>query len=286
MNQLPPAFWSISVTEMYQKLETTKDGLTGDEARQRLARYGANLLKPPKRSDTWTLLLNQFKSPIILILFFATGLSFFLRDPVDAFIILSIVLVSGLLGFWQERGASNAIAKLLSIVQIKAEVLRDGSSKEIPVEEIVPGDIVILNAGDIVPGDGLVQESKDLFVDEAMLTGETFPVEKAAALLPVETPLGQRTNALWMGTHVVSGSATALVVRSGKETEFGKVSERLKLRPNETDFEQGIRQFGYFLGEVTLVLVVWNRSLQSAAGRSDRIRGIVGRGLMLPRVVA
>ena len=130
------------------------------------------------------------------------------------------------------------------------------ASKEIPVEEIVPGDIVILNAGDIVPGDGLVQESKDLFVDEAMLTGETFPVEKAVAVLPAETPLGQRTNALWMGTHVVSGSAKALVISTGKETEFGKVSERLKLRPQETDFERGIRQFGYFLMEVTLVLVV------------------------------
>jgi Mg2+-importing ATPase len=256
MNQLPPAFWSISVPEMLQKLETAKDGLTGDEARRRLARYGANILKPPKRSDVLTLLLAQFKSPIILILFFATGLSFFLRDPVDAFIILSIVLVSGLLGFWQERGASNAVRKLLSIVQIKAAVLRDGSSQEIPVENIVPGDIVILNAGDIVPGDGLIQESKDLFVDEAMLTGETFPVEKAVALLPAETLLGQRTNALWMGTHVVSGSATALVVRTGKDTEFGKVSERLKLRPQETEFEHGIRQFGYFLMEVTLVLVV------------------------------
>jgi Mg2+-importing ATPase len=256
MNQLPPAFWSISVTEILQKLETAKEGLTGDEARQRLARYGANLLKPQKRSDALTLLLAQFKSPIILILFFATGLSFFLRDPVDAFIILSIVLVSGLLGFWQERGASNAVEKLLSIVQIKAAVLRDGSSKEIPVKEIVPGDIVILNAGDIIPGDCLVLESKDLFIDEAMMTGETFPVEKAAAVLSAETPLGQRTNALWMGTHVVSGSTTALVVRTGKETEFGKVSERLKLRPQETDFERGIRRFGYFLMEVTLVLVV------------------------------
>jgi Mg2+-importing ATPase len=256
MNQLPPAFWSISITEMLQKLETAKDGLTGDEAKQRLARYGANRLKPPKRSDVLSLLLNQFKSPIILILFFATGLSFFLHDPVDALIILSIVLVSGLLGFWQERGASNAVEKLLSIVQIKAAVLRDGSSKEIPVEEIVPGDIVILNAGDIVPGDGLLQESKDLFVDEAMLTGETFPAEKAAAVLSAETVLAQRTNAVWMGTHIVSGSATALIVRTGKETEFGKVSERLKLRPQETDFEHGIRRFGYFLMEVTLVLVV------------------------------
>ncbi len=256
MNQLPPAFWSISIAEMLQQLETAKEGLTGIQAKQRLARYGANLLKPPKRSDALTLLLAQFKSPLILILFFATGLSFFLGDTVDAFIILSIVLASGLLGFWQERGASNAVAKLLSIVQIKASARRDGNSKEIPVEEIVPGDIVVLRAGDIVPGDGLVQESKDLFVDEAMLTGETFPVEKAVAVLPAETPLGQRTNALWMGTHVVSGAATALIVRTGKETEFGKVSERLKLRPQETEFERGIRRFGYFLMEVTLVLVI------------------------------
>jgi len=256
MNQLPPAFWSISAADMLKNLESVKEGLTGNEAKKRLALYGANLLKPQKRSDVLTLLVSQFKSPIILILFFATGLSFFLHDPVDAFIILSIVIVSGLLGFWQERGASNAVEKLLSIVQIKAAVLRDGKSIEIPVEEIVPGDIVILNAGDIVPGDGLVQESKDLFVDEAMLTGETFPVEKVVSVLPPETQLGQRTNALWMGTHVVSGNATALIVRTGRETEFGKVSERLKLRPQQTEFERGIKQFGYFLMEVTLVLVV------------------------------
>jgi Mg2+-importing ATPase len=256
MAQLPAAFWSISTSELLQKLETTNNGLTGNDALRRLARYGANLLKPPKRSDALALLLGQFKSPIILILFFATGLSFFLRDPADAIIILSIVLASGLLGFWQERGASNAVKKLLSIVQIKAAVVRDGTSREIPVEEIVPGDIVILNAGDIVPGDGLVYEAKDLFVDEAMLTGETFPAEKAEAVLPAETLLGLRTNALWMGTHVVSGSAHELIVRTGKETEFGRVAERLKLRPQETEFEHGIRQFGYFLMEVTMVLVV------------------------------
>ena len=243
MNQHPLAFWSLSATEMLQQLQTTKEGLTGNEARLRLVRYGPNLLKPQKRSDVLTLLLAQFKSPIILILLFATGLSFFLRDPVDAFIILTIILVSGLLGFWQERSATNAVEKLLAIVQIKAAVLRDGSFKEIPVEEIVPGDMVILNAGDIVPGDCLVQESKDLFIGEAILTGETFPVEKTVAVLPSETPLGQRTNALWMGTHVVSGSAKALVSRTGKETEFGKVSERLKLRPQETEFEHGIRRF-------------------------------------------
>jgi Mg2+-importing ATPase len=256
MNQTIQSFWCISVAEMLKKLETAKEGLTSDEAKKRLTLYGSNLIKPKKRTDILTLLLSQFKSPIILILLFATGLSFFLRDPVDAIIILVIVLVSGLLGFWQEHSASNAVEKLLSIVQIKASVMRDGSSKEIPIEEIVQGDIIILNAGDIVPGDGMVQESKDLFVDEAMLTGETFPVEKMPAELPAETPLGQRTNALWMGTHVVSGSATAIIVRTGKDTEFGKVSERLKLRPLETEFERGIRRFGYFLMEVTLLLVV------------------------------
>jgi len=255
-NELPSSFWSIPVAEIIKKLETKKEGLTSNEARKRLTLYGSNLLKPQKRSDVLTLLISQFKSPIILILLFATLLSFFLHDPVDALIILSIVMVSGLLGFWQEHSASNAVKKLLTIVQIKAEVLRDGKPKEISVEEIVPGDIVILNAGDIVPGDGLVVESKDLFVDEAMLTGETFPVEKMAAELPAETLLGERTNTLWMGTHIVSGTATAIIVHTGTETEFGKVSERLKLRPPETDFEHGIRRFGYFLMEVTLVLVV------------------------------
>jgi P-type Mg2+ transporter len=256
MNQHALAFWSLSASDMRQQLHATQEGLTGTEARQRLARYGSNLLKPRKRSDVLTLLLAQFKSPMILILLSATGLSFFLHYPVNACIILTIVLVSGLLGFWQERSATNAMEKLLAIVQITAAVLRDGGPKDIPVEEIVPGDIVILDAGDIIPADCLVQESTDLFVDEAMLTGETFPVEKAGAVLSAETPLGQRTNVLWMGTHVVSGSATALVISTGKATEFGKVSERLRLRPQETDFEHGIRQFGYFLMEVTLVLVV------------------------------
>jgi Mg2+-importing ATPase len=230
--------------------------LSGEEARQRLARYGSNLLKPQKRSNALALLLGQFKSPIILLLLFATGLSFFLHDPVNALIILAIVLASGLLGFWQEHSATSAVEKLLAMVRIKATALRDGSPHEIPVEEIVPGDIVVLNAGDVVPGDCLICASKDLFVDEATLTGETYPAEKSVGVLAAETPLGQRTNSLWMGTHVVSGSARALVIHTGKQTEFGKVSERLKLRPAETEFERGIRRFGYFLMQVTLVLVM------------------------------
>jgi len=256
MDQESQSFWSGPVQDILKRLESTSDGITSNEAKKRLTTYGPNRLKPQKRSDVFTLLISQFKSPIILILLAATALSFFLHNLVDASIILSIVLISGLLGFWQEYGASNAVAKLLAIVQIKASALRDGNQVEIPVEDIVPGDVIVLNAGDIVPGDCLLLESKDLFVDEAMLTGETFPVEKAISELPANTPLAQRTNTVWMGTHVVSGNAKAIVVLTAKNTEFGKVSERLKLKAPETDFERGIRRFGYFLGEVTLVLVV------------------------------
>jgi P-type Mg2+ transporter len=249
-------FWSKPLNDLPAPLHPPEGGLSASEAAQRLIKHGANRLKPQKRSDVLTLLISQFKSPIILILLFATGLSFLLRNYTDATIILIIVVLSGLLGFWQEHSASNAVAKLLDIVKIKAAVLREGVQKEINVEDIVPGDTVILNAGDIVPGDCLLLESKDIFVDEAMLTGETFPVEKDVAVLSEDTPLAQRTNSLWMGTHIVSGSAKALVILTGKETEFGRVSERLKLKPQETDFEHGIRRFGYFLGEITLVLVV------------------------------
>ncbi|MGA2516760.1 MAG: HAD-IC family P-type ATPase [Thermodesulfobacteriota bacterium] len=256
MNHSQTQFWSVPSVELLQELQTTPQGLTRDEAQQRLLRYGSNLLKPKKKSDPLTLLIAQFKSPIILILIFAAGLSLFLRNPIDASIILVIVLGSGFLGFWQERGAVNAVEKLLAVVQIKATVVRNGDSKEVPIDEIAPGDIVILNAGDVIPADSLILESKDLFVDEATLTGETYPVEKSIGTLPPETPLGQRTNSLFMGTHVVSGSARAVVIQTGKETEFGKVSERLKLRPPETEFEHGVKHFGYLLMEVTLVLVI------------------------------
>ena len=254
--QPPPAFWSVPGADLLRQLETTPQGLSGEEGQKRLHLYGANLLRPKRHTGTLALLLSQYKSPIILILLFATGLSFYLRDHTDALIILSIVLVSGLLGFWQERGAVNAVAKLLAMVQIKAAVRRDGEVREIPVEEIVPGDVVLLKAGDVIPGDCFILESKDLFVDEAALTGETFPVEKEAGVLAPDLPLSKRTNTLFMGTHVVSGTATTLAVLTGTATEFGQVSAELALKAPETEFERGVRRFGYFLMEVTLLLVL------------------------------
>jgi P-type Mg2+ transporter len=256
MNPQNLPFWSLSTDQILQETRSTIAGLSRQDAKQRLSEYGVNSLKKQRKSSDWLLLLNQFKSPIILILVFAALLSIFLKDAADAMIILTIVFISGLLGFWQERGASNAVEKLLVLVQVKATVLRDGQSLEIPNEEVVPGDIVLLSAGKNIPGDCLVLESKDLSVAEAALTGETYPVDKLSGVLPAETGLSQRTNSLYMGTNVMSGTAKAVVVHTGKETEFGKVSERLKLRPAETEFERGLSKFGYFLMEVTLILVV------------------------------
>jgi Mg2+-importing ATPase len=256
MNQLSPAFWSVPATDLLQHLQTAAEGLTSAQARERLRRYGANRLRSKKRTNSLTLFLAQFKSPIVLILLFAAILSLFLQDHADALIILTIILASALLSFWQERGAADAVEKLLAIVETKTTVLYDGRQQEIPVEEIVPGDIVILHAGDVIPGDCLLLDARDLFVDEAALTGETYPAEKAVGVLPPETPLSQRTNALFLGTHVVSGMGKAVIVYTGQDSEFGKVSERLRLRPPETEFERGVRHFGYLLMEVTLLLVL------------------------------
>ena len=256
MEQQVPPFWSVPTADVLKRLETAPQGLSATEAASRMKRYAARRLALKKRTDTLTLLVSQFSSPIVLLLLGATVISIFLHDPTDAAIILAIVLASGLLGFWQEKGAAGAVEKLLSLVEVKAQVLRDGAPHDVPLTDVVPGDVVLLSAGATAPGDCLLLEARDLFVDEATLTGETFPVEKSVAVLGADTPLGKRTNTVFMATHTVSGTATALVTAIGRDTEFGRISERLKLRPPETDFERGLRRFGYLLLEVTLLLVI------------------------------
>jgi Mg2+-importing ATPase len=251
------AFWSLPLPDLERELATGESGLTNLEAQKRFKQYASSHLLPNKRTHDIFMLLAQFKSPIILLLVFAALLSIYLGEAADALIILMIVLVSGALGFWQERSAADAIAKLLATVQIKASALREGEKKDILLEEIVPGDVVLLRAGDVIPGDCRIIESRDLFVNEAALTGETYPAEKMEGILPAESELSKRSNILFLGTNVVSGTATALVVQIGKETEFGQVSGRLQSAEPETEFEAGVRRFGYLLLEVTLLLVVF-----------------------------
>jgi P-type Mg2+ transporter len=151
--------------------------------------------------------------------------------------------VSGLLGFWQEKGAANAVNKLVSIVQSKSKVIRDGVQKLIPSELIVPGDIIVLKSGDSIPADSIILMSNNLFVNEATLTGESFPAEKSARILSGKIPIKDRSNSLFMRTVVVSGTAIALVLYTGIKTELGKISEKLEHAKTETEFEKGVKNF-------------------------------------------
>ena len=252
----PQPFWSLSEAEALKSVSATAEGLSEAEARRRLLQTGPNTLRPVHKAGALGLFLGQFRSPLVILLLIAAVLSAFLGDATDTAIILVIVFASGVLGFIQERGAANAVAKLLAIVEVKAAVVRDGQVREIPVRDVVPGEVVELNAGDVIPGDCRLLQSNDLYVDEAALTGETYPAEKQTGTLPPETVLSKRTNTLYMGTHVISGTARAVVIATGRATEFGKVSERLVHKPPETDFERGVRHFGALLMEITLVMVL------------------------------
>ncbi|MFZ0344971.1 MAG: HAD-IC family P-type ATPase, partial [Nitrososphaeraceae archaeon] len=265
------AFWSIPSRELLQELgSSTQQGLTSKEASNRLSIFGKNsITEAKKKTDLISLLASQFKSPIIIIFIFTSLLSYFLGETEDALIIISIVIISSLLSFWQEKGATGAVNKLLALVQIKSTVIRDARAQDIPLEDIVPGDIIILNAGDSIPADCLILESKDLFVNESTLTGESFPVEKSQKiLLPEHAAIADRTNCLFMGTYVVSGTSTALVMKTGINTELGKISHHLKHKAPETEFERGVRRFGYFLTEITLMLVISILVINVYYGRS------------------
>ncbi len=248
-------FWDMPAEAMLARLHTSKKGLTSEDAGRRANTYEKDRLARSRGPGRARILLSQYKSPIILILIFASILSLVLHDFADAVIILAIILASGLLGFWQEARAADAVRKLLDLVKVTSTVLRDGRELEIPAEQVVPGDIVILTAGTSVPADCLLLDAKDVYVSEAPLTGESYPVEKATGTVPRETPLAQRRNSVFMGTHVISGIATAVAVCTGRGTEFGRISQRLRMRPPETEFERGLRHFGYLLMELTLLLV-------------------------------
>ena len=251
----PQTFWAEPEKDLLASLGSDQTaGLSSATASQRLAEVGPNQLGHEQKSGSFAILIGQFKSPVILLLLFAAVLSISFGEASDAVIILIIVAVSGFLGFWQEKGAQGAVAKLLELVRVNSTIVRDGKQISIPTIEVVPGDIVLLSAGDLIPADSRLLESVSLFVDEAALTGESLAVEKIPGILGADIPLSSRINCLFMGTHVNSGTAKAVIVSTGLKTEFGKISSSLRTRPPEAEFERGTRLFGYMLMQITLVL--------------------------------
>ncbi|GAA3933904.1 magnesium-translocating P-type ATPase [Chitinophaga oryziterrae] len=249
-------FWHLTKEEVLHLLAADENGLNDQQVAQRLKTYGINTIRKTDQKSSLILFLSQFKSPITILLIVAALLSLGLGDVTNTIIILIILFISSLLSFWQESGAANAAKELLKMVHLHCTILRNGQKGELPIENVVPGDIISLTAGDVIPADSLLINSQELFVDEAAFTGETYPVEKNCGVLPVDTPLSKRSNVLLMGAHIISGKATAIVVKTGRLTEFGKISAGLLERSPETDFERGIRKFGYLLMELTLLLVI------------------------------
>ena len=249
-------YWTLSEQELFSRLETSNDGLQDSAAEHLLKTIGLNTIQAKQQTTAIKLLLSQFKSPLVLILIFAAIISGVLKEWVDAGIVLAIVFGSTILGFVQEYTASNAVQKLRSQVTIKSNLIRGGKKVILSSEQVLPGDIVLLSAGSLIPADGIVLEANDFFVNQAVLTGETFPVEKNPGILPLKSSLSQRTNCVYMGTSVSSGSATALIAQTGKNTVFGQVAEKLSLTAPETEFERGIRKFSTLLTQVMFVIVL------------------------------
>jgi Mg2+-importing ATPase len=250
-------FWNRDAMSVAAELRTGIAGLTSAEAQARLQRYGANATEEDARTVPHRLLARQFASPLVLILVFGALVSMFLHEWVDASIILIVVLGSAFLGFSQEYRASTAMAALRNRLARQVHALRDGSEQPVAVTAIVPGDVVVLCAGNLVPGDGLVLDAKDFLVSEASLTGESFPVEKRPGTVPANAPLTQRTNCVFQGTSVRSGTARALIVRTGRYTAYGEIAQRIASEPPETEFARGVRHFGQLLMRTMIVMVVF-----------------------------
>lgn len=250
------SYWSIPADDAIKGLSSSINGLSSQEASRRLKEMGENVLASKKKTSELLIFLNQFKTPIVLILVVATIISALSGEWLDAFIIFLIVLSSSLISYFQERRASTALEKLRETVQVTTQVLRDGSWIPVPSRLLVAGDVVRISTGSLIPADGLILEAMDLQVNQAILTGESLPISKQPGSLGEETALKDRANCVYMGTNVHNGSATVLLTKTGSSTAFGEIAKKLTLRPPETEFERGIRTFGGFLTQIMLVLVL------------------------------
>jgi len=203
--------------------------------------------------DSWRLLLRQFSNPLVLLLVVAVLLSALLGETTDSVIVLVILILTGMTGFWQEFRAGRAMERLRRMIATRHEVVRDGQRMLLTTEEVRPGDLVLLDAGDLVPADARILESNELHVNESSLTGESYPVEKSPLPVDERLPLARRSDRVWQGTSVVSGTASVQVTAVGGDTVFGGISQRLG-SVVETAYEKGMRNFGLFLLRITLVL--------------------------------
>jgi P-type Mg2+ transporter len=252
-------FASQKTEQVLSALQTDEaTGLSSAEAANRVKQYGLNIIAAHKKTAWWKELLHHFKSPLVILLLIATAISYSVGETINASIIFVMVIASVAIDFYQERDARNAAEKLKQTVKAKTAVVRDGKEQEILPQDLSMGDIILLNAGRIIPADARIVMAKDFFINQSSLTGESFPCEKHPDAIPnTANDLSAMGNIVFMGSSVITGTAKAVVVKTGAATEFGKIAEKLTAREEETDFSRGMREFGYLIMKVTIALVLF-----------------------------
>lgn len=251
--------WTQEGEQWLLRLRSRRAGLSADEVARRLARYGPNLANGIHAAEPWRLLIAQLRNPLVLLLIGGSILSALTSQWFEALLVLAMVLGSTALGFSQEFIAGSAVARLQGRLAARATVRRMEGDTEVAVRELVPGDLVLLRAGSLVPADGVLLEARDLMVNESALTGESFVVEKGVEPAAPGVRLAEQTHRVFQGTHVVSGTGLAVLVKTGRATVMGQLAAQLAAREPLSDFERGLRRFGYLLSRLILVMfaIVW-----------------------------
>lgn len=262
-------FAGMDSSKVFETLKSTNKGLSSKQALNLLESYGPNDIAA-KDKRTWTsILLSQFKSPLILILVFASIIAGFVGERIDSAIIIGIILLNTLLGFYQEFKSEKALSELKKYLVFKARVFRDGTKIEVNVKDLVPGDVVFLEIGDVVPADLRITSVDALSINESVITGESFPISKVSGKVSVVDANASRLkNMAFMGSTVVSGSGSGIVVSTGKSTEFGKTATVLSAREPPTDFQNSMKKFGNFLLKIIFILTMFVFSTNVLLGRN------------------
>ncbi|MEO1767726.1 cation-transporting P-type ATPase [Thiobacter aerophilum] len=255
MTQNPPPWHALDGEAVLVRLDARREGLTSEEAARRRARFGVNALPAPRQRGPLMRFLLQFHDLLIYVLLASAGVTAFMGHWVDTGVILGVVVINALIGFIQEGKAKAALEAIRGLLSPRAQVLRDGRRQEVDAAELVPGDIIFLAAGDRVPADVRLLSVKGLRVDEALLTGESMPVDKQVAAVGADAPLIDRSTMAWSGTLVTSGQGMGVVVATGALSEIGRISELLAdVAPLETPLLRRMAQFGRWLTVLILTI--------------------------------
>lgn len=280
---------------LLERLGTAQKGLSEEEASRRLEAYGYNEPAKKKKRTIALQIFSKFLNPLVIVLLIIAGFSLFFGEKVSSLLVILMAIMSVFLSFFQEHRAGKEAERLSEMVRATATVYRSGKAKEIPIRNIVPGDIVDLFAGDMVPADLRIMSCKDLFINQAALTGESFPVEKTVdVLMPKNGTAPERTNVAFMGSSVVSGTALGVAIKTGLATQFGELSRRLATIPVETSFDKGIHKFTWLMIRFMVILVAVIFAINAFAKHGSIVEALlfslsVAVGLtpeMLPMLVA